>query len=116
MNEIVNKFLLVGGKFMTEMHLKQPGFTYIACGPLTKNKDRTENFMQTENTKCIYKNDIDKACFQHNMAFGKYKDLTKRTQSVKVLKDKAFKFASNPKYDGCQRELASMVYKVFEKI
>ena len=115
MNEIINKFLLVGNKFMPEMHLKQPGFTYKACGPFTKNKERIEKFMQTGNTNFIYRNELDKACFQHDMTYGKSKDLIKRTQSDKVLKDKAFKIASNPKYDGYQRELASMVYKFFDK-
>ena len=115
MNEIVNKFLLVGDKFMPEMHLKQPGFTYSACGPFTKNKERIEKFMQTGNTNFIYKNELDKACFQHDMAYGKTKDLVKRTQSNKVLKDKAFKIVSNPNNDGYQRGLASMVYKFFDK-
>ena len=115
MNEIVNKFLLVGDKFMPEMHLKQPGFTYSACGPFTKNKERIEKFMQTGNTNFIYKNELGKACFQYNMVYGKSKDLTKRKQSDKVLKDKAFKFASNPKYDGYQRGLALMVYRFLEK-
>ena len=115
MNEIINKFLLVGDKFMPEMHLKQPGFTYSACGPFTKNKERIEKFMQTGNTDFIYKNELDKACFQHDMAYGKSKDLVKRTQSDKVLKDKAFKIASDPKYDDYQRGLASMVYKFFDK-
>ena len=71
--------------------------------------------MLTGNTDFIYRNELDKACFQHDMAYGKSKDLIKRTQSDKVLKDKAFKIASDPKYDGYQRELASMVYKFFEK-
>ena len=71
--------------------------------------------MQTGNTDFIYKNELDKACFQHDMAYGKSKDLIKRAQSDKVLKDKAFKIASNPKYDGYQRRLASMVYKFFDK-
>ena len=71
MNEIVNKFLLAGDKFMPEMHLKQPGFTYIACGPFTKNKEGIENFTQTGNTDFIYKNGLDQACFQHEMAYGK---------------------------------------------
>ena len=115
MNEIINKFLLVGDKFMPEMHLRQPGFTYSACGPFTKNKERIKKFMQSGNTDFIYKNELDKACFQHDMAYGKSKDLLKRTQSDKVLRNKAFKIASNPKYDGYQRELASMVYKVFDK-
>ena len=88
---------------MPEMHLKQPGFTYSACGPFIKNKERIEKFMQTGNTDFIYKNELDKACFQHNMAYGKSKDLVKRTQSDKALKDKAFRIASNQKYDGYQR-------------
>ena len=71
MNEIVNKFLLVEDKFLPEMHLKQPGFTYSAYCPFTKNKDRIEKVMQTENTNFIYKNELDKACFQHDMAYGK---------------------------------------------
>ena len=115
MNEIVNKFLLAGDKFIPEMHLKQPGFTYTACGPFTKNKERVEKFMATGNTDFIYRNELDKACFQHDMAYGKLKDLAKRTQSDKVLRDKAFKIASNPKYDGYERGLASMVYYVFNK-
>ena len=115
MNEIVNKFLLVGDKFTPEMHLKQPGFTYSACAPFTKNKERIEKFMQTGNTNFIYKNELDKACFQHDMAYGKTKDLAKITQSDKVLKNKAFKIASGPNYDGYQRGLASVVYKFFDK-
>ena len=115
MNEIINKFLLEGEKLMPEMHIKQPGFTYSACGPFTKNKERIEKFMQTGNTDFIYKNELDKACFQHDMAYGKSKDLIKRTQSDKVLKDKAFKIATNPKYDGYQKGLVSMVYKFFGK-
>ena len=71
MNEIINKFLQVGEKFMPEMHLKQPGFTYSACGPFPKNKKRIEKFMQTANTYFIYKNELDKACFQHDTAYGK---------------------------------------------
>ena len=114
-NEIVNKFVLVRDKFMPEMHLKQPSFTYSACGPFTKNKERIEKFIQTGNTDFICKNELDKACFQHDMAYGKTKDLVKRTQSDKVLKDKAFKIVSDPKYDGNQRGLASMVYKFLDK-
>ena len=116
MNKIISNFLLAGDKFMPKMHLKQPGFTYSACGPFTKNKERIEEFMQTRNTNYIYKNDLDKVRFQHGMAYGKYKDLAKRTQSDKVLRDKAFKIASNPEYDGYQRGLASMVYTFFDKM
>ena len=91
MNKIVNKFLLVGDKFMPEMHLKQSGFTYSARGPFTKNKERIDKFMQTGNTDFIYKNELHKACFQDDMAQGKSKDLAKRTQSDKVLRNKVFK-------------------------
>ena len=115
MNEIIHKFLLVGDKFIPEMHLKQPGFTYSACGPCTKNKERIEKFMQTGNTDFIYKNELDKACFQHDMPYGKSKDLIKRTPSDKVFSDKVFKIDTNANYNGYQRGLASMVYKFFDK-
>ena len=100
---------------MPEMHLKQPGFTCSACGPFTKNKQRIQKFMQTGDTKYIYRNELDKACFQDDMAYEDVKDLKRRTQSDKVLKHKAFPTASNPKYDGYQRGLAAMVYKFFDK-
>ena len=80
MNEIVNKFLLVGDKFMPEMHLKQHGFTYSACGPSTKSKERIKIFQQTGNTDFIYRNKLEKTCFQHDMGYGKSKDLAKRTK------------------------------------
>ena len=115
MNEIINTFLLVGDKFMPEIHLKQLGFTYSACGPFTKNKERIEKSKQTGNTNFIYRNELYKVCFQHDMAYGKSKDLIKRTQSDKVLKDKASKIANNPNYDNYQRGLASMVYRFFDK-
>ena len=99
MNDIINKFLQAGDKFMPEMHLKQPGFTYSVCGLFNKNKERVETFMQTGSTDFIYKNDLDKAYFQHDMAYGK----SKTTQSDKILRDTAFEIASNPKYDGYQR-------------
>ena len=100
---------------MPEMHLNQPGFTYSVCGPFPKKKERIENFMQTGNTHFIYKNELDKACFQHDMAYGKSKDLIKRTQSDNVLKDKAFKIANNPNYDGYQRGLASLFIYILIK-
>ena len=99
-NEIVTKSLLVQNKFMREMHLKQSGFTYNACGPFTKIEERIQKFLRLENIENIYKNDLDKAYFQHDMSYRKYKDLNKRTQSDKVLRDKAFEIASNPKSDG----------------
>ena len=114
-NEIINKLLLVGDTFVPEMHLRQPGFTYSTFVPFTKNEERIKNFMKSGNTDFIYKIELDKACFQHDMVCGKSKDLVKRTQSDKVLRDKAFKIASNPKYDDYQRGLASMVYKCFDK-
>ena len=116
MNEILKTFSLEGDKFMPEIHLKQPRFTYSPCGPFPTNKERIEKFMQTGNTNFIFKNQLDKACFQHDMAYGKSKDLAIRlTQSDNVLRDKAFKIASNPKYYGYQRGLASMLYKFFDK-
>ena len=114
MNGIINNFLLAGDKFMPEMHLKQPGFIYSACGPFTKNKQRIQRFMGTGDTNYIYKNELDKACFQHDMAHN-FKDLKRRTYSDKVLKNKAFEITSNPKYDRYQRGLASVVYKFFDK-
>ena len=68
MNQIVNKFLLAGDKFMPEIHLRKPGFPYSACGRFTKNKQRIQTFMQTGDTNYIYKNELDKACFRNDMA------------------------------------------------
>ena len=101
MNEIVNKFLLTGDN--------------LDCGPFTKNKERIQRFKEPGDTDYIYKNELDKACFQHDMAYGDFKDLKRRTASDKVLRDKAFNIAKNTKYDGYQRGLASMVYKFFDK-
>ena len=115
MNEIVNTLLLAGDKFMPEMHLRQPRFTYSACGPFTKNKERIQKFKETGDTSYIYKNELDKACFQHDMAYGDFKDLTKRTIADKVLRDKAYKIASDQKFRGYQRGLVSMVSKFFDK-
>ena len=115
MNERVNKFLLAGDTFMPEMHLKQPGFTYSACGPFTKNKERIQKLEEIWDTNYIYKNQLDKACFQHDMASENFKDFAKKTASDKVLREKAFNIAEDPKYDGYQRGLTSMVYKFFDK-
>ena len=89
MNDIINKFLLAGDKFMPEIHLKQPQFTYNACGPFTKNKERIQKFKETGDTKHICRNESDKACFQHDMAYGDFKDLAKRAAADKVLRDKS---------------------------
>ena len=115
MNEIVNKFLLAGDKFMPEMHLKQPGFTYSACGPFTKNKERIQKFKETGDKSYIVKNELEKACFQHDTAYGDFKDLARRTASDNILRDKAPIIAKNHKYDRYQRGLASMVCNFFEK-
>ena len=120
MNDIINTFLLAGDKFMPEMHLRQPaalgkpGFTYSACGPFTKNKKRIKKIKETGDSRYIYQNQLDKACFQHDMAYGDFKDLSKRTAADKVLRNKAFNIAKDPKYDGYQRGLASMVYRFFD--
>ena len=115
MNEIVNKFLFAGGKFLFKMRLRQPGFTYSACEPFTKNKERIETFKETGDSRYIYQNELDKGCFQHDVAYGDFKDLPRRKAYDKILRDKAFTNAKNLKYDGYQRVLASMVYNVFDK-
>ena len=114
MNNIINKFLLTGDKFMSEMHLKQPGFTYSVCGPFTKHKERIKKFEQTGDTRYIYRNELDKACCQHDAAYEDNKDLLNRTRADKILRGKTYAIASNPQYDGYQRGLASMVYKFFD--
>ena len=115
MNNIINKFLLAGDKFMPEMHLRQPQFVYSACGPFTRHKERIKKFEQTGDTRHIYRNELDKACFQHDSVYADHKDLINRTEADKVLRDKAYDIASNPKYDGYQRGLASTVYEFFDK-
>ena len=115
MNTVINKFLLAGDKLMPEMYLRQPQFTYSACGPFTKHKQRILKFKKTGDTNYIYKNELDKACFADDAAYSDSKDLTKRTVADKIKKNKAFDIAKDPKYDGYQRGLASMVYKFFDK-
>ena len=100
---------------MPEMHLRQPWFTYSACGPFTKSKERILKFKQSGNSRYIYKNELDKACFQHDMAYRDFKGLKKRTAADKVLRDQAFSIAKDPKSNGYQRGLASMVFKFFDK-
>ena len=111
---IINKFLLAGDKFMPEIHLRQPQFIYSTCGPFTRHKQRIKNLKKL--VMCyIYRNELDKACFQHDSAYADNKDLINRTKADKVLRDKAYNIASNPEYDGYQKGLASMVYKCFDK-
>ena len=93
---------------MPEMHLKQLRFTYSACGPFTKNKKRIKKFKETGDTKYINRNELDKACFQHDMVYGDFKDLKRRTASDKVLRDTAFNIDKNLIFDGYQIGLASM--------
>ena len=85
MNGIFNEFLLTGDKFMPGMHLRQPQFTYSGCGPFTKNKERIKKFKETGDSRYIFRNELDKACFQHDMAYGDFKDLVKTTAADKVL-------------------------------
>ena len=108
MNNIINKFLLAGDKFMPEMHLRQPRFVYRPYGPFTRHKERINEFKRTGDTRFIYRNKLDKACFQHDSAYVDHKDLINRTEADKVLREKAYDIASNPEYDYCQRGLASM--------
>ena len=115
MNNIINKCLLAGDKFMAGMHLRQPRFVYSACGPFTRHKERIKEFKRTGDTRYIYRNELEKACFQHDSAYADHKNLINRTEADKFLRDKAYDIASNPKYDGYQRGLASMVYKLFDR-
>ena len=103
MNNIINKFLLAGDKFMPEMHLRQPRFVYSACGPFTRHKERIKVFKRTDDTRLLYRNKLDKD-----------EDVENRLISDQKLRNSAYDVASNPKYDGYQRGLASMVYKFFD--
>ena len=113
MNNVINKSLLAGDKFMPEIYLRQPQFTYSACGPFTIHEQRIQKFKETDDTNYLYKNELDKACFVHDAAYSDSKDITKRTIADKILKNKEFDITKDPKYDGYQRGLASMVYKFF---
>ena len=95
------------------MHLKQPGYIYSACGQFTKNKERI--FEKKQEIGDIYQNELDKACFQHDMASREFKDLNRRAPAVKVLSDKTFSIAKDPNYDGYQCRLVSVVFKFFDK-
>ena len=95
---------------MPEMHLKQPRFTYSACGTFNKNKERIPKFKEKGDSRYFYQNELDKACFQHDVAGGDFSDLIKRTNADKLLYDKAFNFVKNPKYCGLASKcLTSMV-------
>ena len=114
MNETVNKLLLADDKFMPEIHLKLRRFTYSACGPFTKNKERTQIFKETGDLRHIYRNKLDKTSFQHNMAHEDFKNLARRTASDKVLRDTSSNIAKNPRYNGYPW-ITFMVYELLGK-
>ena len=87
------------------MHLRQPEFTYNVFGPFTENKGRIKIFKATGDSRHIYQNERDKACFQHDITYGNFRDLNRGIAVDKVLREKAFNIAKNPKYDGYQRAL-----------
>ena len=97
------------------MHLKQPGFTYSACGPFTKHHKRNKKSRETDHLKHLHRNELDKACCANDAAYSNCKNLAKRTISDKILKDRAYEIARSHKYDGYQRTLATMVYRFFDK-
>ena len=94
MNEIVNRFPLIGDTFITVMYLRQPRFTYSACVQFIKNKEEVHKFMQTENTRYIYLNKLDKTCFKHDMAYTSYKDWLKGQNLIEVWEIKRSKFVA----------------------
>ena len=114
MNEIINRFLLAGETFIPEMHLKQPEFKYRASALFTKNKERIKK-LKKQDIQDILIHELDKASFHHDLAYRDFKDLYRRTSADKILRDKAFNIAKDPKSDGYQRGLASVVYKFFDK-
>ena len=119
MNDIINKFLLAGNKFIPEIHLKQPGITYSFCGSFTKNKERIQKFKKTGNSRYIYRNELDKACFQHDMAYGDFKDLTKRTPADKFFvfykKTARSGIKSMPQNEQLTEELHKPIIRKFKK-
>ena len=115
-SDTINKFLLIGDKFMPELHLWDPKVKkYSACGPFTRHQKRIDMFMKDGRLSHILQNILDAACFQHDSAYAKYKDRANRRQSGFVLKNKALKIAVDPRVNGYQRGLASMVYKFFNE-
>ena len=115
MNKIIDKFLLTGDKFISKLHLRQPGFTYSACGPFTEHRQRIKKIRETGNLKRLCRSESHKACYLHNAAYSDSKDMAKGTISDKIRKDRHFQIDMNRNYDGYQRALASMVYKFFDK-
>ena len=103
MNKSINKFLLIGDNFISQLHLKQPGFTYSACGPFTKHCKRIQKLRKTSNLKHLYRNQLNKACFVHDVTYSEIKDLAKRTILDKIFKDRSYEIARNCRYDGYER-------------
>ena len=106
---------MTGDKFIPELHLKQPGFTYSVCGPFAENVERNQKLWQTGNLKHLYRSELDEACLAHDAIYSDSDDLAKTTISEKILKDRAYEIAKNSGYDEHQRALASMVNKLFRK-
>ena len=116
MNKVADKMFLHRRQiFMSELHLRQTGFTYIACGRFTKHHERVKKLKESGNLNYIYKNELDKACFAHDAVYSDSQDLAKRTISDMILKNKANEIPMNRIYDEYKKGLASMVYTVFEK-
>ena len=115
MNKNIYKFLFTGDRFMLELHLNEPGFTYSSCRPLTEHREKVQRFRETDNLKYLYRNKLDKACFAYDAGYSDSKDVAKRTISDKILKDKTYEIARNCNYNGYQNVLPSMVYKFFDK-
>ena len=108
MNKVIGKFLLAGDKFLSELHLRQPGFTDSGCRSFTKYHKRIQKFRETGDLKHIQKNELVKVCFTHNAAYPHSEDLGKRFISVKILTDRAYEITINSNYVGYQRESANM--------
>ena len=101
--------LLVGDTIMIEKHLKQPPLAQSASRSFTKNKKRIQKIKGTEDSKCVYQNELVNACFQYDVTYGDYKDLVGIKTSDKVLHDKAFEIVTNLQSNRFQRELAFLV-------
>ena len=97
---MINKYLLTGGKFMSQLHLKQPILTYSACWKFTKHREKIQKFRETGNLNHLYRNELNKICFAHDATYSDSKDLPRRTISDNILKDRAYQIARNRKCDG----------------
>ena len=116
MNNIINKSLLVGDKFMSEMHLRQPKLVYSACSPFTRHKERIKEIKRTDDTRLLYRNKLDKACFKHDAAYAKYKDVENRLISDQKLRNSAYDIASYPVYGGYPEALTQKLLRLTKKL